>query len=316
MSIQEKFRSLKRLSFNNTHVHLVLVGEYKKERVSHYTLKYVPIETSLESKLKRIVHNKITSSNSFEEYTLDCPEPESDLVRTMPYEETDFIKILEQLRALNPEEDKISSVDDLLTAKAYLIIIRTNSGIKTIGFKKLEENWKMKQKKDLIYLLFQENRFNDLEDQNIFSISGTVDFIYYDEILFILSKKNFEQGLNFREGMIEKANLFYAEVESQDRLKNIDLLKNRVGNNQRYLRKLATVKNLGHYNNPAFIAKVKELNASENWGLTFDNDILVITEESIDDILTVLSNKRLKSELTNEIFDVESAKLKQFQIAK
>jgi hypothetical protein len=268
----------------------------------------VQIDEKLENRLRSILIKKIEDANSIEEYTLDCPEPEEDQVRAINSEETDFIKIKEILDTLNPEEDVIQDVNELVKAKSYIIILRDDEEIKVIGFKKIPENWKMKKDKGLISLLFRENRFEDLEEENVFSISNSIDFMYYEELLFILSKKAFETGLNFREGMIAKAQEFYDEVEVQNLFVNLDILTSKVGNNQRYLRKIVTIKNLGYYKDQNFLMRFKEINDIKNWGVQFDNGQIVITEESLEDIITILQNKRLHSDLTEEDFDVESVK--------
>ncbi|KAB1068975.1 DUF4868 domain-containing protein [Tamlana haliotis] len=308
MTNQQKFIELKELNLNESLVSLAIVKEYKKDRISHYNIEYVEIEEELESKLRNIIVNRVEKAGSFEEYTFDCPEPEEDLVRTIPYESTDFYKIMESLLTLNPEEDKVDSVEDLVKAKSYIILLRNNEGIQVAAFKAIPENWKLKKSKGLIPLLFENNTFKDLETDNIFSISSTVDFLYYKELLFILSKKAFEQGMNFRDGMIAKANSLYKETEELNLFVNMDILKSRVGNNQRYLRKLATIKNLGYYKDQNYLTKFKVINEAKNWGVVFENGQIVITEDTLDDVLTVLQNKRLHSELSEEDFDVESVK--------
>jgi hypothetical protein len=301
-------KSLKSLNLSTSNVSLAIVKEYKRERISHYDLKYVPIDGKLETRLRSMIISHIAKSNTVEEYSFDCPEPEEDQVRAISYEETDFYKISEKLRELNPEEDLIQNIDELVKAKAYIIIMRNQDGIQVVGFKTLPENWKMKRSKGLIPLLYKDNRFEDLEQDNVFSISSFIDLFYYNEMLFILSKKEFERGLNFREGMINNANAMYEEVEKLKLFVNMDILTTRVGNNQRYLRKIATIKNLGHYRNPLFIKRMQQLNVIKGWNIQFDNGQIMITDESLDDILTILQNKRLHSELTDEDFDVESAK--------
>lgn len=308
MTIRERFNKLKAIDLSDTSVSLAIVKEYKKQRVSHYNIKYVPIDDNLEIRLKNILTNKINQSNSIEEYSFDCPEPEADQVRTISVEKTDFQKIIEILQDLNPEEDKIENIDELVLAKSYVIILRLNTEIKIIGFKKLPENWKLKKTKGLIPLLYKENRFEDLEEENVFSISSTIDFLYFQDLLFILSKKAFETGLNFREGMLSKANDFYEEVTESDLFVDLDILKNKVGNNQRYLRKIATIKNLGYYKDQTFLSKFKEVNSIKNWGIEFEKDQIKITQDTLDSILTILQNKRLHSDLTEEDFDVESVK--------
>lgn len=153
-----------------------------------------------------------------------------------------------------------------------------------------------------------ENRFEDLEQENVFSISSIVDLFYFNEFLFILSKKDFERGLNFREGMINNAEEMYQEVTQLNIFVNMEILTDRVGNNQRYLRKIATIRNLGHYRNPVYLQRLQQLSIAKGWNIQFEEEQIVITDETLDDILTLLQNKRLHSELTEEDFDVESIK--------
>lgn len=308
ISNRTKLNNLKELNFSRASTSLAIVKEYKVDRVSHYDIKYVPIQERLEKRLHQIVTGNIKRSNTVEDYTFDCPDPETDQVRSINYEETDFFRIFEQVTQLNPEEDIIKDIEELVKAKAYLIILRNLNGIQIVGFKTLPENWKMKYQKGLIPLLFSDNSFKDLEEDSVFSISSFIDFFYYNETIFILSKKEFEIGLNFREGMLNNANELYNEVIRLNIFKNLDILTTRVGNNQRYLRKIATIRNLGHFRNPIFMQRLEQLSLAKGWNINFENGQIVFTEETLDDILTLLQNKRLHSELTDQDFDVENAK--------
>ncbi|MBN9298445.1 MAG: DUF4868 domain-containing protein [Filimonas sp.] len=308
ISSKIKLRNLKELNLSRANTSLAIIKEYKLDRVSHYDIKYVPIQERLEKRLNGIVTGHVTKSNTVEEYSFDCPEPEEDQTRSINYEETDFFRIFEQLSHLNPEEDIIEDIEELIRAKAYLIILRSTDGIQLVGFKTLPENWKMKHQRGLIPLLFSENSFKDLEEDNVFSISSFIDLFYFNETVFILSKKEFERGLNFREGMLHNASQLYEEAAQLNIFGNLEILTSRVGNNQRYLRKIATIRNLGHFRNTIFIQRLEQLSSVKGWNINFKNGQIVFTEETLDDILTLLQNKRLHSELTNEDFDVESAK--------
>lgn len=305
MPFSQVLRDFRNLNLTRTDVSLAIVKEYKRDRVSHYDIKYVKINEHLEKRLRHIVTSKIQNTDTIKEYTYDGTEPEADQLMGIKYEETDFYKILEKLKPLNPEEGIIDNIDELVKAKAYIIILRNRDGIQAIGFKTIPENWKMKKEKGLIPLLFHENRFEDLEQDNVFSISSTIDIMYFNEILFIFSKKEFERGLNFREGMIAEADELYNEVEKMNLFVDLDILKHKVSNNQRYLRKIATIKNLGHYRNPNFLQKMQQICNARNWDVQFQNGHVVFTEETLDTILSILQNKRLHSEFTNEDFDID-----------
>ena len=82
-------------------------------------------------------------------------------------------------------------------------------------------------------------------------------------------KKAFEQGLNFRDGMLSKASDFYDDVKDEEIFINLDILENKVGNNLVYLRKISTIKKLGYYKDTNFLNRFKEINEEKSWGIEF-----------------------------------------------
>jgi hypothetical protein len=287
---------------------LAIIKEYKRGRKSHYSIKFIETDKKLERRLGSILKDSITNSNSFEEYKIDGNENEAGEIKGLDFKETDYYGIHETLMTIQPQNSLISGIDELVQAKAYLIIARDKDKIIASAYRVIPENWKLKRGKGLIPLLFKNNKFEDIEDAPVFSISRSIDFIYYQEALFILSKKNFEQGLNFREGMKAKAIVFYDSIEDLGLIKNIDALKEFVGDNQKYLRKLAVIENLSLYKDPDFIKNIDKFSKKNNWGIVLENGQFVLNENNIDVLLSLLQNKRLKSEITEEYFDVDSAK--------
>lgn len=307
--MNEKFTALKSLPLQEFTCQLAIIHEYKRNRESVYKVKYVKIDSPLQRRLRNVLVKKIDASNTFEPYEFDSPDVEEDQVRSMSYESTDFYRIYEQLKELDQEIDTVKELDEILNTKSYLIVLRNTIGIQLVGFKVLPENWKLKRKKGLIPLLFREEMFEDLQKVDIFNISKELDFIYYDEFLFILSTKNFEKGLNFRNGMMSKADDFYDEVQEMKLFVNLEILKSKVGNNLRYLRKLATIRNLGYYKDDKFLKRLRKISTKRDWNIEFNKSQIVFTEDNLDDVLTLLQNKRLHSEITDETFDVESVKI-------
>jgi hypothetical protein len=308
MPLKDILDQLKALDLNGDDVSLVIVTERQRQGQPYFKLKYVRTEPILQTRLRRIVVRTIQDANAVQEYTFDCPEPEADEVRGMNSGGTSFEQIAQNLQGLNPELDTIEDEEELFKAKAYLIVLRNEEGVRVIAFKTLPESWKMKKAKHLIPLLFQEHQFVDLEENSVFNIASTVDIIFYAGTLFILSKKDFERGLNFKDGMITAAQLVYEEAAALDLFLNLDILQNRVGTNLRYLRRIATMSNLGYFRDAQFRQKMKEIVELREWGIGYDEHRIVITEETLDDILTLLQNKRLRSEITENDFDVDHAK--------
>lgn len=300
-------RALKAINFSRSRVSFIIVEKYISQRAAHYTLKHVQTNDLLKTRLRNIVLERIQATGNLRPYTVDAQEPDEDEACFINSDETDFHGIYEQYNDLNPEEGQIEGVEDLSNAKAYMIILKTAGGDEVIGFRKIPESWKLKKERGIISMLFRENRFEDLGDDNVFSISDTVDILYFNDRLFIYSLKAFERAMNFREGMMANAEDLYQEVETLRIFTNPDVLRLQVGNNQRYLRKIAVIKNLGHYRNLQFLQKLERLNAKKGWNILFEGGQITFTEETIDTILTVLQDKRLHSELTDQDFDVPSA---------
>ncbi|HVU96908.1 MAG TPA: Kiwa anti-phage protein KwaB-like domain-containing protein [Puia sp.] len=136
---------------------------------------------------------------------------------------------------------------------------------------------------------------------------GTIDMLFFSGRLYIYSLKSFESLLNYRERMISDAEDLYDEVEQLGIFTNMDILRTRVGNNRRYLRKIAVIQSLGYYRDKDFLKRLHQINEAKGWNIQFDNGQITFTEDTIDTVLTVLQNKRLHSELTHQDFDVPSA---------
>jgi hypothetical protein len=306
--MQNKFDALKKKRFETKDLTLVIIHERKQNRKSIYTLNYVRIDEVLPEKFKAIVVNNLEPFTVCEPYSFDSPDPEPDRLLGIDHFETDFYEIFGTLKDMNPEQDVITDAAQLLGAKAYLFVLRGSTGIEVVCFKTLPEKWSLSKRVNIINIMFHNQEFVDMKNDDVFRISNQLDFVYYDETIFILDKRNFEFGLNYREGMLQKAETVYEEFATFQIFESIDILKAKVTNNQRYLRKMAMIKNLGHHKNPQFIDKMIALNQSKGWGINFNDRQIVITEETVDKILVILQNKRLHSELTDEDFDVESAR--------
>ena len=63
---------------------------------------------------------------------------------SIPYLPKDKVRYL---MGVGEPLDIIEGVEELVRAKAYMIILRNREGIQVVGFKTLPENWKMRQSK-------------------------------------------------------------------------------------------------------------------------------------------------------------------------
>ncbi|GAN32810.1 MAG: DUF4868 domain-containing protein [Candidatus Brocadia sp. AMX2] len=295
-----KLKKMKSLDLDNASVFLWIIKRKLKDKKADYSVLNAEIENKLSEKLKKIVKEKFGSCNQLRDYS-HLTEDQDDDVLTLNYKETDFPQIFLKIQK-GSDNPKVEKTEDLFGTWAYVIEIKHDFQLLT--FTKVPETWDLKKKKGLMNLIFIENKFKDLEDNSIFRIQRKIDFFCFEDIIFVLDKKKFETGLNFREGMKANRDEVLKDFEAFGIIDDIEKLRERVGENMKYLRKISMIKNNGYYKNEDFITRLIQVNMKEKWGLKIEANKIIITEDNFNDVLTILNNDRLKSPITEETFDV------------
>lgn len=299
--LSNNLSTMKKLNFSKATVSLWIVNRHTTNREATYNLKWIDIGENLADKLKDIVVNKIIGSNKVAEYDFVSTDQDEELLG-ISADETDFIQILEIIEN-GTENDKVESFQELSKAWAYIIKLQLYDNT-ILGFKRITSKGELKKANWFVNAAFRDKRFVDIEEEEIFKIEKSIDFFCYKNELFILNKKDFEIGLNFREGMIAKSNNLLEEFEKLKIVDNIAHIKNYVGNNLTFLRKLATINKNGYFRHNNFLTALEKVNTKEKWGLQFKNGSLNVNEDNIELILIVLNKDRLKDLIEGETFDV------------
>ncbi|MBT9137291.1 MAG: hypothetical protein DDT34_02379 [Firmicutes bacterium] len=143
----------------------------------------------------------------------------------------------------------------------------------------------------------------DVEDKEVFLIDPRFDFFVHGGMIFIANKKEFEISMNFREGMKAKAAEVIQNFTDCGRFRNVELIQEHVGDNMNHLRKMASILKAGYYRKPDYIQRMIEVSKKEGWELKVEDGQVVVDEETIDLLLKLLNNDRLRSPINNEIFD-------------
>ncbi|MGH9932115.1 MAG: Kiwa anti-phage protein KwaB-like domain-containing protein, partial [Pyrinomonadaceae bacterium] len=261
----------------------------------------VDTEAKLKKKLLNIVSNSIEKSNDVRKYDYVTTDQDDDAL-AVTVKETDFVAISEKIAA-GADAPSAKRSDDLLDAWAYIIDLAIPNK-KVLAFKKVTESWNLKKKGPVYNLIFENAKLKDLEE-SVFRVESSVDFVSFGDVLFVLNKKNFETGLNFRAGMEKNRDNVVAEMEGLKLFHDVAPIIEKCGSNIRYLRKLSTISNNGYYKNPEFMKQLRTLNEAEGWGLKIEDNKIVVSGENVDLVLTLLNNDRLKSPINEEVFDVE-----------
>lgn len=147
----------------------------------------------------------------------------------------------------------------------------------------------------------------DIIDSPSFSISRSFDFFVAGGSILIANKSAFESMLSHKNNY-EAA---YLELKQEQgfvtAIADFAVFDAFIGRNATHLRRMAVIKARGHYKNPNYMARLREINGLRNWGIQFNAEgQIVATPETMRDILHVLLDHRLRSELSENQYDVPS----------
>lgn len=140
----------------------------------------------------------------------------------------------------------------------------------------------------------------------MFVIYPNYDFFVYQGVTFISSKRQFESSMNFRDGMKAKSDEVLSDFQQNSTFKNIELIKEYVGDNLHHLRKMASILKSGYYKQPDYIQNLIKVSKKEKWELKVENGQIVVEKETIDLLLKLLNNDRLRSLINDETFDASA----------
>jgi hypothetical protein len=266
-----------------------------------YSVLRVDIDDKLQTKLKTKITNKIQDKRyRCEEYSFVSAD-QDDCVLTIDIAETDF-KMVQDEMAKGLDNPKVTTYDELLNSWGYVVELKGNNGT-IYGFRKINSITRAKKVRSMTSLLFKDQFLIDLDEAMVFTIDMKVDFFAYNGTIFISNKKEFENALNFRKGMESNRDAVLTEFATLGIFNDVPMIARVVGINLNMLRKVSTIQKSGYYRNELFMRNLIKLNATEKWGLVVKNNQIVVTEENVGLILTLLNNSRLKSPINQEVFD-------------
>ena len=106
--------------------------------------------------------------------------------------------------------------------------------------------------------------------------------------------------------MKAKSDEVLSDFQQNSTFKNIELIKEYVGDNLHHLRKMASILKSGYYKQPDYIQNLIKVSKKEKWELKVENGQIVVEKETIDLLLKLLNNDRLRSLINDETFDASA----------
>ncbi len=296
-----KDQALTSLKAFNVNESVLSVWVFKKRSNNAYAAKSIEVTNLLANEIKQITSNSIQACTEIEDYALLAQISETGALH-VGVDET-FFHNLQAVVDLPAEEHRYSTTRDLKGVAGYLFRMRHNDQI-LYGVRHVTDAWQTKKAKTVLNVVLRANQL-DISVEPSFTISRNLDFCVLGNDALILNKKYFESLLDYK---IEYASSFtemQAENEFINSFTNLAPLIEHVGTNAMQLRRMAVIHSKGHYKDPAYMSRLKQLTETKGWNIQFDQAGKIIpTPESLKDIIQVLLNHRLHSELSLNDFDV------------
>ena len=278
-----------------------LVKRYMANHAAHYSVLRVNTDTKLQKRLKGYVTNQLQGKNfHLDEYDFNNADGD-DTLFTITTDATDFPQV-EQ--AINTGFDNAIAKDykELLNSWSYVVQLEQGND-RLYAWRKISTLNQPKKVQSRQATFFVEHKLVDVEEKDVFLIDPRFDFFVHDGMIFIANKKEFEVSMNFREGMKAKAAEVIQNFNESGYFKNIDLIQKHVGDNLHHLRKMASILKAGYYQKADYIQRMIEVSKAEGWELKVENGQVVVEEGTIDLLLKLLNNDRLRSLINGETFD-------------
>ncbi|BBN89574.1 TPA: DUF4868 domain-containing protein [Pseudomonas aeruginosa] len=273
----------------------------RTSKESPYSALRVDMDRKLQNRFRRYLKQQLQGKDfHLAEYDYNNADGD-DALFTIDAETTDFTKVAAEI-GKGFSNQRVTSHEELLRSWAYVILFEKDDR-KLYAWKKISADTQPKKAaaKDLAFFL--NKKLVDLDDKEVFMIYPRYDFFVYGGTTFIANKRQFESSMNFREGMKAKAAQVIQDFIDSGKFENTERITRYVGENLHHLRKMASILKAGYYKQTDYIQQMIVVSKSEGWELNVKNGKVVVEDETIELLLKLLNNDRLRSPINNEVFD-------------
>ncbi|WP_447981041.1 Kiwa anti-phage protein KwaB-like domain-containing protein [Achromobacter kerstersii] len=272
-------------------------------QMNPFTAVSVLMSDALRDELKELARNYQISHTLAEQYGLLSQTSEGGFL-AVSRGDTLFPN-LQGLIDQPLEECLVKNVKQLNNAAGYVLRLRHGATV-VYCIKKANADWATRKKKGVMNIFFNEAGL-DIMDNPSFSISRSFDFFVTGESVLMTNKQAFESLLNHKDTYEEAYTALKQEAGFSAAIADFTIFDSFIGKNATHLRRMAVIKARGYYNNPDYMTRLREINGLREWGIQFDEQgRIVATAEKMRDILHVLLDHRLRSELSDNQYDVPS----------
>ncbi|MCU8024317.1 MULTISPECIES: DUF4868 domain-containing protein [unclassified Shewanella] len=301
---------LKATNFDELNCRLWVVKKNSRNGQNSYRTLFAAID-GLDSDLKNTLkaffcgnENSIEPINGLSEYQVLTAAIDEDRALVAGKHDTDFAAIIEQIEN-GADNDPVIEINSFNHAWA-LVFEFTDVNGKFYGFSKIKGGWNLKSARTAKNWIFNEGQFKKVDAENIFLFRNAIDFVAYDNDVFIRDKANYELGLNIREGLEAKRDLLADAFAAHGIVASVDDLKVAIGTNKTLLRRLVAIEQTRYFEDQEFIEDMKTIIEDHRFNLASnENGQFVIDENNINLFLKLVNDKRFISLIKKQMVDAD-----------
>lgn len=278
-----------------------LIKKGRSEGDTSYQAMRVDMDVKLRNRFKRYLKQQLQGRN-FHVAVYDYNNADGDdALFTVDVSETDFGKVIAAIEG-GFKNSRVTKYEELLRSWAYVILFE-NDGKKLFAWKHISADTQPKKAaaKDLAFFL--NKKLVDLDDKEVFMIYPSFDFFVYEGTTFIANKRKFESSMNFRDGMRKNGDEVLSAFEKLQIFDDVEIIRNFVGSNLHHLRKLSSIRKAGYYEKADYMEKLIKVSKKEKWELKIVDGKIIVEAETVELLLKLLNNDRLRSPINDELFD-------------
>lgn len=298
---KKQLNEIKSFDFTTWSVTFWLIKRKVIQKDANYDVLRVSIDAKLQRRFRGYLKTQL-QNREFHVSAYDFNNADGDdALFTIATDITDFVKV-EAAIDEGFDNPNAKNYEELLNSWAYIALFE-REGKRLFAWRKINADTQPKKVKSKNATFFQNHKLVDLDDKEIFLIDPRYDFFVYEGTTFIANKRQFESSMNFREGMKANGAEVLADFEKLKIFDNVDIIKEFVGTNLHHLRKLSSIRKSGYYKQPDYMQRLIKVNTSEKWELKVFKGKIVVEKETVELLLKLLNNDRLRSPINNELFD-------------
>lgn len=297
---QQAFDGLRGFDFDNSDVFLWVFKRSSKE--AKFSAYYVRTDDELDSTLKAFARKERDRITEWAPYNY-LAQPNENGCLSVGLNETNFGLLKELVD--RPEVDwAVENIKQLRGTVGYLVKFVWDDQV-VYAARRSPTTWKAAyKKKGVINVLFQNGELSAIQG-NEFTLEPNFDMFCIDDGILIAHKGGFESVMQYRSGYVSAFAELQQQAEFSALFTDMQPLIEHVGQNSTHLRRMAVVQEKNLYGNPGFMAAVRQVSLTRQWGIQFDeNNRIIPTPETAALILKILLDQRLLSEITQIMYDV------------